>query len=117
MSEITYDIKTDLSLVNESVFTVLNNITGYNHLMTFQEQVVKNDLRLKFILESLSILHKTFKNKSSNSLKLKSTIISCLIVIDSLTNFKGQSSGKLNAVSKDNYYNSIRDAVVRENVP
>lgn len=42
--------------VEENVQKFLNNITGYNHLMNFNEQVVKHDLRNKFITESLLII-------------------------------------------------------------
>ena len=56
VSTVSYDLKADLTPENDSVFNILNNITGYNHLMTYNEQIVKNDMRLKFILESLTIL-------------------------------------------------------------
>lgn len=114
--EIGYDIKTDLNSVSDSVFTVLNNMTGYNHLMNVNEQLLKHDLRLKFMLESLSILQKTFKNKGSqNALKVKATIVACLLVIDSLTNFKHPLALKLTTIPIENYYNSIRASVCRDN--
>jgi len=46
-------IKEDFSAFESDIFGIINNLTGYNHLMTFSEQVIKHELRTKMTLESL----------------------------------------------------------------
>lgn len=61
--EISYTLLSDMKNLDSFVIKIMNNLTGYNHLMSLNEQVVKHELRTKFILESLSVLQKTIKDK------------------------------------------------------
>lgn len=68
--KLEYKLRTDLTIIENSLITILNNLTGFNHLMSFNEQAVKHELRTKFVLESLQVLQKTIKTKKSiNPLK------------------------------------------------
>lgn len=92
----------------------LNKLTGYHHLMTLNEQLIKHQLRTKFILEALSVLSKILKDKSQpnvNQIKQKALIKASLIVIESLIS---PSNPKLSHVAYDNYVNSLRVCFVRD---
>jgi hypothetical protein len=59
-----------LVLLRDHVVRFTNRLTSFNHLMTLNEQLVKHQLRSKFILEALSVLQKVLKEKTNkNSLK------------------------------------------------
>jgi len=53
--EATYQLKSaeGLKINDNHVSRFLNKLTGYNHLMTLNEQLVKHTLRSKFIQEAL----------------------------------------------------------------
>jgi hypothetical protein len=79
--------------------------------MSFNEQLVKHQLRTKFIFEALNGLSKILKDKASiNPLKQRATIKSCLIVIESLIT----PNQHLPYIAGDNYINSLRACFVRD---
>lgn len=91
----------------------LNNITGYHHLMTLNEQLVKHQLRAKFMLEALSILQKVVKDKGQaggSQLKQKALIKSALLVIESLI----KQCPTMCHIAADNYVNSLRVCFMRD---
>jgi hypothetical protein len=53
-----------MKLLEDHVVRFLNRLTSYNHMMTLNEQLVKHQLRSKFIMEALSLLSKKLKEKS-----------------------------------------------------
>jgi hypothetical protein len=77
--------------------------------MSFNEQLVKHQLRTKFIFEALNGLSKILK-ASTNPLKQRATIKSCLIVIESLIT----PNQHLPYIAGDNYINSLRACFVRD---
>ena len=54
-----------LKLVEDHVCRFLNRLTSFNHLMTLNEQLVKHQLRSKFLIEALTLLQKRIKEKNS----------------------------------------------------
>jgi hypothetical protein len=87
MVEVTYSLKLSNKNLEQFSFKALNNLTSYNHVMTISEQIVKHEIRTKFMVEALSQLQKTIKDKQQNHQKQKCLIIACLTVIDSLVSF------------------------------
>lgn len=63
-TEVSYIIRPDFMFLETAVVRFLNKLTGYNHLMTLNEQLIKHQLRTKFILEALAILHKIVRDKA-----------------------------------------------------
>jgi hypothetical protein len=43
--EITFSLITKLQDVDQFIFSFISNLSGYNHVMTLSEQVVKNHIR------------------------------------------------------------------------
>ncbi len=88
-----------MKLLEDHVVRFLNRLTSYNHMMTLNEQLVKHQLRSKFIMEALSLLSKKLKEKSqakTNILKQKATILACLSVVEALINPKSPAVKSLN---------------------
>lgn len=54
--EVLFSLKPDLKHLSGCIYQFLNKLTGYNHMMTLNEQLVKHQLRTKFVLEAMSIL-------------------------------------------------------------
>ncbi len=82
--------------------------------MTVHEQSIKHETRTKLVLEALSILCKTMKDKQINSEIQKALIISTLSVIDSLVSCDSSIFQNQSLIAQDNFINSIRAAVVRD---
>lgn len=43
------------------ILRAINSFSGYNHLMTLNEQMIKHETRTKLMLEALSSLHRAIK--------------------------------------------------------
>lgn len=58
MYEVSYVMKPPetLKLLEDHVARFLNRLTSFNHMMTLNEQLVKHQLRSKFLIEALSII-------------------------------------------------------------
>ncbi len=52
----TFKPKDGLKLLEDHVSRFLNRLTSYNYMMTINEQLVKHQLRTKFLSEALLIL-------------------------------------------------------------
>ncbi|CDW76386.1 ubiquitin-protein ligase [Stylonychia lemnae] len=115
-AEVNFQIKPIEKLQERLLFKAVNQLTSYNHLMTANEQIVKHEIRTKFLLEALQILQKSIRDKNQNQILQKCQIISSLIVIESLINFQSPLLIKNQVLAKDNFHNSIRVAIMRESV-
>lgn len=88
--EVTYQMNSPetLKLLEDHVCRFLNRLTSFNHMMTLNEQLVKHQLRSKFLIEALTLLQKRIKEKNSvkSSLKQKALILGAMYVIEALIN-------------------------------
>ena len=112
-----YDVTYVASSVppEDNVAEFLNRLTSYNHMMTLNEQLVKHQLRSKFLFEALSTLQSK-KLKENKGLKQKALLMSSLAVIEALLNPNHPCVKQLN-ISADNFQNSLRLCFVRDSHP
>lgn len=83
--------------------------------MTYNEFIIKHELRSKLLIEAVQTLYKAIRIKqgTGNSLKQRALILGSLIVIENLINQKSDD-GKRSVISEENYINSIRILVIKE---
>ena len=120
-SDENVEVDNKLKNLHQHVHSILNNLTGYNNLMSFNQRVIKHEFRAKFMLKSLLELQKIIKRgkegKDDDPVTTRMKIMSNLLVVDSLSNFQNKSmSDQKNYISLENYYNSIRILVARNQI-
>ena len=84
--------------------------------MNLNEQLIKHQLRSKFMLEAMTVLSKIVKEKGSattNPIKQKCLILASLSVIEALVNTSSPSA-KVPSISGENFLNSLRVCFVRD---
>lgn len=82
--------------------------------MGIQEIAVKHQMRFKLMVEALSILQRSIKDKQIHPVIQKSQIFTAMLIVESLINYQDPSMKGKHTIAKDNFINSLRLAIFRD---